>query len=70
MCRWECQGLAMVNFAMEVVIQRANNPMGRDFDLVSADVDYRKAPPRRKSIAHHWNKVSRYAQNNMPRLLS
>jgi len=42
------RGLVIVNFAMEVVIQRANNPIGRDFDLVSADVDYRASPEAQK----------------------
>lgn len=31
----------MVNFAMEVVIQRANIPAGKSFDLVSAGGNYR-----------------------------
>lgn len=33
----------MVNFAMEVVIQRANIPVGKSFDLVSAAGNYRRA---------------------------
>lgn len=33
----------MVNFAMEVVIQRANIPVGKSFDSVSAAGNYRRA---------------------------
>jgi len=38
----------MANFAMEVVIQRANNPTGKGFDSVSVDVDYRASPEAQK----------------------